>query len=81
MSKIINVSKCEYCPFISWEVDFDQDYCGAQCMLAYNLKLDPPMTYGGNLISIGCDSEDKVPIKRPEWCPLKNENYKIKYKL
>lgn len=80
--KKIEVTKCKECPFISWEVDYEKDYIGAVCTLALNLKLDPPMSYGGTLISMGCnEEEEEEEITTPEWCPLIDNSYEISRKL
>ena len=77
--KKIEVTNCKECPFISWEVDYEKDYIGAVCTLALTLKLDPPMTYGGTLISMGICEEKE--ITTPEWCPLIDNSYEISRKL
>lgn len=80
--KKIEVKNCTDCPFIYWDVDFDQDYIGAMCSLSYNLGVAPYSSFGGCIESFDSDySGSTNKVSTPEWCPLRKKDYEIKLKL
>ena len=76
--KNIEVKKCTECPF-RYD-DFDDFSMGDDtvmvCSLANHLRL--PNIFIGSYSSW---DEEKSCSELPEWCPLKNEDYKISFKI